>query len=255
MAVEMATPNVMDLMNELIQSKLDQLIQEHSGNQDTMVEALQSCRLSSTEINQILKMNSRPRENKITRPQSGYFLYLNANRASITDTINAERKAEWMKENDINSIKDNESPWALQGKDKVTLVTKRAGTEWKERMSQEDKEPYLEQAKVLKQEYELKKQNLGSVVQESGPPPVKRGRGRPKGSKNKKNSTSSTPPSSPKPIEAKIPEDNEDEEIVKVSKFNYEGKDYLLDSASGDVYDIKTQDEVGRYDGSKIIFN
>ena len=28
--------------------------------------------------------------------------------------------------------------------------------------------------------------------------------------------------------------------------FSYEGKEYLLDSSSGDVYDIQTQDEVGK---------
>ena len=122
-------------------------------------------------------------------------------------------------------------------------------------MTDEEKEPYLEKAKVLKQEYELKKQNMWPVIHENGPPPVKRGRGRPKGSKNKqKNSTSSTPPDSPKPVETKSPEVDE-EQIVKVTKFNYEGKDYLLDSASGDVYDIQTQDEVGTYDGSNIKFN
>ena len=77
------------MMNELIQSKLDQLIQEHS-NKDTMVEALQS--VNSRVRNQSdFEDEYRTRENKVTRPQSGYFLYLNSDRSRITDTINAEK--------------------------------------------------------------------------------------------------------------------------------------------------------------------
>ena len=82
-------------------------------------------------------------------------------------------------------------------------------------MSDDEKQPFLDQAAILKQEYELKKQNMGSVVQDDGPPPVKRGRGRPKGSKNKKTMYHS-PPSSPKPQETK--ESTEEEQIVKVSE-------------------------------------
>ena len=68
-----------------------------------------------------------------------------------------------MKENDINSIGEGETHQEpLQEKDKV-MVTKRAGTEWKENMSDDEKQPF-DQAAILKQEYELKKQNMGSTL-------------------------------------------------------------------------------------------
>ena len=39
--------------------------------------------------------------------------------------------------------------------------------------------------------------------------------------------------------------ESEDEEEVSVRKWNYQGKQYLLDDASGEVYDIETQDVIG----------
>ena len=41
------------------------------------------------------------------------------------------------------------------------------------------------------------------------------------------------------------PESEDEEEEVSVRKWSYEGKQYLLDDASGEVYDIETQDVIG----------
>ena len=105
----------------------------------------------------------------------------------------------------------------------------------------------------------LAKQNSSDNVLSE--PVVKRGRGRPKGSKNKKtknmeseDSIMSTPSVTPSPSIESNKEEEEDD-VVKVKKFNFEGKDYLLDSKRGDVYDSSTQDIIGKYDGSTIVFN
>ena len=245
-------------MNVLIQSKLDQIIQKHSLNEEINVDTLKElCKFNSNEISRIMSTTFRP-SNRIKRPQSGYFVYLNKNRDKITEIINADNKQTWLDTN--SSIPDDGSkPWALKGKDKVTLVTKWAGNNWKNIMTEEEKQPYLEKAAILKQEYDLAKQNCTDNF--TSEPFVKRGRGRPKGSKNKKtkhmeleDSNISIPSITPSPsIE---PNTNEEEdEIVKVTKFNFEDKDYLLDSKSGDVYNSSTQDIIGKYDGSTIVFN
>lgn len=257
MALVANAPNTM--LNDLIQSKLDEIIANHSEDGKIEVEKLMKlCSINTTEIIKVLNSNNRT-GNKPKRPQSGYFLFLNDNRESITETLNSERKEEWLKENSLESISEGDEPWALQGKDKVTLVTKRAGDMWKNQMSDDEKQPYLEKAATLKQEYDMKKQDMSnsSINDEPEVPKVKRGRGRPKGSKNKKtiaNEGSKT--TKDKPTKSPEPEPvQEEESVVKVSKFDYQGKTYLLDSSTGDVYDIDTQDEVGTYDGSKINFN
>ena len=256
MALVANAPNTM--LNDLIQSKLDEIIANHSQDGKIEVEKLMKlCSINTTEIIKVINSNNRS-SNKPKRPQSGYFLFLNDNRESITETLNTERKDEWVKENSLDSISEGDEPWALQGKDKVTLVTNRAGDMWKNQMSDEEKQPYLEKAATLKQEYDMKKQDMGSINDEPSTPKVKRGRGRPKGSKNKK--TIANENSKPKEKKSKSPEpekveEEEEESVVKVSKFDYQGKTYLLDSNTGDVYDLETQDEVGTYDGSKINFN
>ena len=45
--------------------------------------------------------------------------------------------------------------------------------------------------------------------------------------------------------EPEVVEEDEEEEEVSVRKWSYEGKQYLLDDASGEVYDIETQDVIG----------
>ena len=49
----------------------------------------------------------------------------------------------------------------------------------------------------------------------------------------------------PEPEPESDNEEDEDEEEVSVRKWSYEGKQYLLDDASGEVYDIETQDVIG----------
>ncbi len=49
----------------------------------------------------------------------------------------------------------------------------------------------------------------------------------------------------PEPEPEVVEESEEEEEEVSVRKWSYEGKQYLLDDASGEVYDIETQDVIG----------
>jgi hypothetical protein len=268
MSLVARAPN--NMLNDLIQSKLDEIISTHSEDGKIEVEKLMKlCSINTNEIIKVLNSNNRT-GNKLKRPQSGYFLFLNDSRSQITDTLNSERKDEWLKENSIDewlkendidsidSITEGDKPWTLKGKDKVTLVTKRAGDMWKNHMSDEEKQPYIERAATLKQEYDMKKQDMSNntINDEPDTPKVKRGRGRPKGSKNKKNisnDVSKSKESSPVPPEPT--KENTEESVVKVTKFDYQGKTYLLDSGTGDVYDVDTQDEVGNYDGSTITYN
>jgi len=49
----------------------------------------------------------------------------------------------------------------------------------------------------------------------------------------------------PEPEVVEESEEEEDDEEVSVRHWNYQGKQYLLDDASGEVYDIETQDVIG----------
>lgn len=53
-------------------------------------------------------------------------------------------------------------------------------------------------------------------------------------------------------IEEHVESEDEDEDAVEVEKFEYEGKEFLRD-ANGTVYDIESQEEIGTWDGEKMI--
>ena len=240
-------------MNNLIQSKLDEIIQSHSVDGKINISGLQKlCKLEPRELNSIFSKSS---SRKLKRPQSGYFLYLNDNRKTISDMINNERKEEWLKSNSLDSIMDNETPWEMVGKDKVTLVTKKAGVRWKENITEEEKKPYLDRALILKAEYDLKKQNLGPI-DHSEVVTEKRGRGRPKGSKNKnKKDNELTATTSKKSSPSPSPVPDEVEETVTVKKLTVNDTLYLLDEKSGDVYDSITQDIIGKFLNGTVVLN
>jgi len=40
---------------------------------------------------------------------------------------------------------------------------------------------------------------------------------------------------------------------VKVEEFTYDGKEYLLDSNSGELFDIETEDIIGKKVGDKVV--
>lgn len=189
--------------------------------------------ISKEELEKLLTPPTRSMSNKPKRPQSGYFLYLNSNREKITEQINSERQAAGL------------TP--LEGKARVTEVTKRAGQLWNESLPDEDKKPYLDQATELKEKYDVDMYNWktgsnNSVVPDS-PPTPKRGRGRPKGSKNKPKD-GSTPKKANTTSKESTPEP--EEEVVRVEKFEHNGTTYLLDKSNGDLYDQETQDIVGK---------
>ena len=189
--------------------------------------------ISKEDLEKLLTPPTRCMRNKPKRPQSGYFLYLNSNRENITVQINSERHAA------------GQGP--LEGKARVTEVTKRAGQVWNDSLPDEEKKPFLDQASVLKEKYDVDMYNWktgsnNSVVPDS-PPEPKRGRGRPKGSKNKPKDGSS-----PKKVStpSKEPTPEPEEEVVRVEKYEHNGTTYLLDKSSGDLYDQETQDIVGK---------
>ena len=57
--------------------------------------------------------------------------------------------------------------------------------------------------------------------------------------------TFGAPEPEPEPEVVEESEESEDDEEVEVRKWNYQGKQYLLDDASGEVYDIETQEVIG----------
>jgi hypothetical protein len=126
---------------------------------------------------------------RLKRPQSGYFLWLNANRASIKDEYFSDYKLQ-------------------PGEKMIALVTKKAGRIWKE-LDAEDKEPYLEKAKILKSEWLEAKDKMGNS--EIKVPKVKGKRGRPK--KKKSN-------------------------VIEVSKILINDEKYLHDTENNLVYNL-----------------
>ena len=99
---------------------------------------------------------------RLKRPQSGYFLWLNANRSSIKD--------------------EYFSDYVLKpGERMVAVITKKAGSIWKD-LDEDEKHPYLDKAKVLKAEWlEAKNQVSENYITV---PKLKGKRGRPKKKKS-----------------------------------------------------------------------
>ena len=108
----------------------------------------------------------------------------------------------------------------------VWLVTRKAGELWKE-LSDEDKSPWLEKSKVLKEEYEIamNKYKQSSKLEPKESVKGKKKRGRPR----------------------KIPETTE----VEVINITHDGQEYLLDEKSNDVYDM-SHSKIGKYVDGKI---
>ena len=207
---------------------LKKLLEQHSDGENINI--------SKEDLEKLLTPPTRSMTNKPKRPQSGYFLYLNSNRENITKLINSELT--------------EKGQGLLAGKARVTEVTKRAGVLWAE-LNEETKKPYLDQALELKEKYDIdiynwKTGSNNSVVPESTDTP-KRGRGRPKGSKNKPKD-GSKPNKSPSPKKSSNPEPlaDDEEEVVRVEKFTYNNVVYLLDKSNGDLYDQETQDIIGK---------
>lgn len=143
------------------------------------------------------------------------------------------------------------------------VMAAKAGELWKD-MEDSDKQPYVDKANEMKEEYlRLMKDFKTDVVVSSI---KKSGRGRPKLSDEEKTARKKAR------IEAKNNEKTEIEEVnnaedvqesnndvveveVNVEEFNYQGKSYLLDTNSGDIYDVETEEIIGLKKGDKVTFN
>ena len=133
----------------------------------------------------------------------------------------------------------------LEGKARVTEVTKRAGQLWNESLPDEDKKPY-DQATELKEKYDVDMYNWktgsnNSVVPDSPPTPKV-------GVDQKVQKISQrTALLQRKQIQlGKESTPEPEEEVVRVEKFEHNGTTYLLDKSNGDLYDQETQDIVGK---------
>ena len=114
--------------------------------QDELVKALGSMKAEKSGRVKRAKKEKDPDAPK--RPPSAYMLWLNENRQAIKDKhfpVNEDGEHTYPSEHD----KEGE---ALNGRDKVTLITKKAGKLWKE-VTDEEKEPYETKATELSDAY------------------------------------------------------------------------------------------------------
>lgn len=144
------------------------------------------------------------------------------------------------------------------------VMASKAGEIWAQ-LSDVDKQSYIEKSTALKETYleEMKKYKEVVVIEKP-----KGKRGRPSLSeeekaqrkaqreeKKKSASVSSEEVENSEKVEAQSIQsvENVEDVDVNVEDFTYEGKDYLLDSNSGDLYDIETEEVVGKKTGTKVI--
>ena len=114
--------------------------------QDELVKALGSMKAEKSGRVKRAKKEKDPDAPK--RPPSAYMLWLNENRQAIKNEhfpVNEDG------EHTYPSGHDKEGE-ALTGRDKVTLITKKAGVLWKE-VTDEEKEPYETKATELSEAY------------------------------------------------------------------------------------------------------
>jgi hypothetical protein len=185
-------------------------------------------------------INENPVREKPKRAPSAFFLWKSDNKEFIMSKIEKNGKG---------------------------VMASKAGELWK-LMDDSDKEPYIEKANEMKDEYmRLIKDFRTDVVVSSI---KKSGRGRPKLSdeekaarkkarvNSKKNQSNETDESNMQDHSVESSEvSNADvvEVEVNVEEFNYQGKSYLLDTNSGDIYDVETEEIIGLKKGEKVTFN
>ena len=149
------------------------------------------------------------------------------------------------------------------------VMASKAGEIWSQ-LNDVDKQNYIDKSSALKETYleEMKKYKEVVVIEK---PKGKRGRPslseeekalrKAEREEKKKASVSSSNDNDLDEVEksekveiASVQNvENVEEVDVNVEDFTYEGKDYLLDSNSGDLYDIETEEIVGKKTGTKII--
>ena len=118
--------------------------------QDELVKALGSMKAEKSGRVKRAKKEKDPDAPK--RPPSAYMLWLNENRQAIKEKhfpVNEDGEHTYPSGHD-------KSRTPLKGKDKVTLIAKKAGDLWKE-MTNEEKKPYKSEATKLSDAYKTKK--------------------------------------------------------------------------------------------------
>ena len=182
---------------------------------------------------------------KMKRPMSGYFLWLNKERESIKEKYFSDYDTiqEWNHENLVNyfSEKGIGEP-KKEGKPRiVSLITMKAGKIWKG-MSDEEKEPFLSEAKCLKKEYNELKQIAEnykeSVKKESVKKESVKKESVKKEGENGENENN----------------DNEDTEEMEVEEYTYKGEVYYFNKVKGDFYDPESGDKVAKMIDGKFTF-
>jgi hypothetical protein len=224
----------LEAISSLVDKKIENLISEFqitdsnngkfSLDESTFKEYLNSTNADLDEHFVSKRTNTKkPSSGKPKRPQSGYFLWLNENRGNIKDEYFGNYELKTIKAKDGSTRKEK----------MVALVTKKAGKLWKE-VSDDIKQPFLDRAEELKQEYKVALDNWKSSGESNVEAKPKKKRGRPK-----------------KNVEV---EEDDSAEVVKVKKIDYNGIDYLLDESNNDVYNMN-QDLVGKFECNDIIFS
>ena len=190
------------------------------------------------------------------RPQSGYFLWLNKERQGIREKYfsDYESISEW----DSDTLKKYYTDKELgapkkEGKPKiVALVTTKAGILWKG-MTVEEKEPYMEKAKMLKEEYS-KIKSISDKMEKSKTETKTDTKTKTKTkAKTKANTKAKTKQSAYKEVVEdngeEVVEDNVEDgedDNVDVEEYEYKDKTYYYDEKNNVFYDPETSKKVAK---------
>jgi hypothetical protein len=178
------------------------------------------------------------------RPQSGYFLWLNKERQGIREKYfsDYESISEWDSDtlNKYYTDKELGTP-KREGKPKiVALVTTKAGILWKG-MTVEEKEPYMEKAKMLKEEYS-KIKSISDKMEKSKTETKT-------DTKTKTKTKAKTKQSAYKEVVEDNDNDNDEDgedDNVDVEEYEYKDKTYYYDEKNNVFYDPETSKKVAK---------
>jgi len=181
-----------------------------------------SYNISIDNLRDILMQNI-PKE-KPKRPQSAFFLWKSKNKVLVLSKVTEKGRG---------------------------VVASKAAEIWNT-LSDEDKQPFIDEAAKLRETYhsEMSEFNEHIVVEN----PSSKRPGRPKLSEDEKTKRKADRVKS-KTTRTPMVEDTsgEDEDMeINVDDFQYDGKEFLIDINSGDIYDPETEDIVGKKVGESV---
>jgi hypothetical protein len=164
-----------------------------------------------------------PKE-KPKRPQSAFFIWKSTNKEHINSQVTEKGRGK---------------------------IASKAAEIWNT-LSDDDKQPFIEEANTLRVDYHNKMNEYREevVVTKSS---SKRA-GRPKLSeeeKTKRKVERDKVKATPSTREPDVDDTSSDDEI-NVDDFTYDGVDYLIDINSGDLYNPNTEEIVGKKDGENV---